>query len=67
MVSTNNGTDGKMLSAEVQYQNSSEETKRITNRAARQLVKIYSVNYFDILKELGEVATYADVKMMMSK
>ena len=66
VVSTNKGTDGKVRSAEIQYQNSSEETKRITNRAARQLVKIYSLNDLDIVKELGEVATYADVKKRMS-
>ena len=65
VVSINKGTDGKVRSAEIQYQNSNEKTKRTTNRAARQLVKIYSINDLDILKELGEVATYVDMKTRM--
>ena len=65
VVSTNKGTDGKVRSAEIQYQNSNEKTKRRTNRAARQLVKIYSVNDLDIIKGLGEVATYVEMKTRM--
>ena len=58
----NSGIDGKVRSAEIRYQNSNEDINRITHRATRQLVKIHAVDDLDIIKELGEIATYMDMK-----
>ena len=60
------GSDGKIRSAEIEYRNSSENVKRVTNRASRQLVKIHSSDDLDIIKELGEVATYVDMKFKIA-
>ena len=62
IISTKPSHDGKIRSAEVLYRNSSEMIDRTTTRAARQLVRIHSINELDIVQELGEVATIYDLK-----
>ena len=54
--------DGLIRKATISYQNSNENTKRETVRSARELVKIYGVDETDIVKELGEICSIADMK-----
>ena len=56
------GIDGKIRSADVKYRNHNENTDR-THRASRQLVVIHQVHDIDIIVELGENATYCDMKL----
>ena len=62
ILSTKTSSDGKIRSAEVLYRNSNEIIDRTTTRAARQLVRIHSIDELDIVQELGEVATLYDLK-----
>ena len=54
--------DGKIRMVTVEYKNHNESTKRVTNRGTRDLIMIHSVDELNILQELGEIATIADVK-----
>ena len=55
--------DGKVRSVDVKYRNHNENVDRLTHRAARQLVVIHQVHDLDIIAELGEVATFCDMKL----
>ena len=65
IASTKQSSDGKIRSAEVLYRNSNETNDRTTTRAARQLVRIHSVDELDIVQELGEIATLYDMKYQL--
>ena len=54
--------DGKVRSVDIKYRNYNENVDRVTHRAARQLVVIHQVHDLDIMVELGEVATFCDMK-----
>ena len=56
--------DGLIRKVTITYQNASETTKLDTNRAARDLVMIHSVDDLDIMKELGEMAVATDLKVV---
>ena len=57
------GIDGKIRSVDVKYRNFNENIDRITHRASRQLIVIHQINDIDIMVELGEIATYCDMKL----
>ena len=57
------GIDDKIRSVDVRYRNHNEKTDRITHRASRQLLVIHQIDDVDIMVELGEVATYCDMKL----
>ena len=50
------GSDGIVRKVDVKYQNSNENTFRVTKRAVRSLVKIKSIDEGDIVTELGRMA-----------
>ena len=50
--------DGKIRKVGVEYQNASENTKRLTKRSVRSLVMIHSINELDISKELYKCAKH---------
>ena len=56
------GRDGKIRTVVVKYRNHNENIDRETRRAVRQLVVIHQVDELNILVELGNVATIADMK-----
>ena len=62
VVSTKQSSDGRIRSVDVLYRNSNEAVDRTTTRAARQLIRIHSIDELDIVQELGEVATLYDIK-----
>ena len=59
------GIDDKIRSVDVKYRNHNENTDRITCRASRQLIVIHQIDEIDIMAELGEVATYCDMKLRL--
>ena len=56
------GRDGKVRIVSVKYQNSNENIPRKTRRAARELVVIHPIDELNLMSELGEIASFADVK-----
>ena len=56
------GRDHKIRSVILEYQNHIESIKRETRRAVREIVVIHPVDELGIIRELGEVATCADMK-----
>ena len=56
------GKDDKVRTVHVRYHNHNENISRITRRAVRELIMIHPVDELNIMQELGEVATYADMK-----
>ena len=56
------GRDQKIRSVILEYQNHSESIKRETRRAVREIVVIHPVDELGIIRELGEIATYAGMK-----
>ena len=56
VVKTVEGRDGLIRRVVVQYQNPGEDTKRETNRGARELVVIHAVDEIGISRELSELA-----------
>ena len=59
------GSDNKIRTVDVKYRNSNENIDRITHRAVRKLVMIHPVDELDLLTELHEIATFADIKRKM--
>ena len=53
------GKDGRIRSVLVEYQNSTEETKRTTKRGVRELVIIHHVDELGISRELHDLANSA--------
>ena len=60
--SVEKGRDGKVRTVKVKYQNNNENIQRTTRRAVRELVVIHPINELNLMTELGEIATSADVK-----
>ena len=56
------GRDGKVRVAHVKYQNSNENVPRKIRRAVRELIVIHPINELSLMREIGEIATYADMK-----
>ena len=54
--------DGKVRVIHIRYQNSNENVQRKTRRAVRELVVIHPINELNLVTELGEIATFADLK-----
>ena len=65
--STNIGRDGKIRGVVVKYRNHNENIDRETYRAVRQLIMIHAVDELNLLRELGEIATLADMKMRLNE
>ena len=57
------GIDGKIRSVNIKYRNHNENVDHATHRATRQLVVIHRVHDMDIMLELGQVATFCDMKL----
>ena len=54
-------SDDKIRKATVRYRNSTEGVDQFTNRAVRQLIVIHPVDELNIMEELGQTATFADI------
>ena len=65
--SVETGRDGKVRTVMVKYRNHNETFDRETRRAVRQLVMIHQVDELDILVELGNIATVADMKRKLNE
>ena len=59
------GVDGKIRSVEIKYRNHNEQMDRFTHRATRQLTVIHAVDEIDFIKELGDIATFVDMKLKL--
>ena len=55
-------SDDKIRKATVRYRNSTEAVDRFTNRAVRQLIVIHPVDELNMMEELGQIATFADMQ-----
>ena len=64
--STEVGRDAKIRCAIVEYRNHNEAFNRETRRAARELVVLHRVDELNIIRELGQIATTADMKRSLS-
>ena len=58
--------DNKVRSVIVEYMNHKENIKRETRRAVREIVVIHPVGELGIVRELGEIATWVDMKNKVS-
>ena len=54
--------DEKIRTVNVRYQNHNESHQRTTRRAVRELVMIHPADELNIMEELGEISTYADMR-----
>ena len=59
-------SDEKIRKATVRYRNSTEAVDRFTNRAVRQLIVIHPVDELNIMEELGQIATFADMQYKLT-
>ena len=59
-------SDDKIRKATVRYRNSTEGVDRFTNRAVRQLIVIHPVDELNIMEELGQIATFADMQYKLT-
>ena len=50
----------------VEYVNSNEDVRRQTRRSVRELVVIHPLDELGIVRELGEIATWVDMKRNVS-
>ena len=57
------GKDGIIRKAKVKYRNHNENADRETFRSVRQLVIIHLVDELNLMRELGQVANIADLKL----
>ena len=55
-------SDDKIRKVTVRYRNSTEAADRFTNRAVRQLIVIHPVDELNMMEELGQIATFADMQ-----
>ena len=60
------GRDQKIRSVIVEYVNHNESSKRESRRAVREIVVVHPVNELSIIREIGEIATWVDMKKKMS-
>ena len=49
------GKDGLIREASIRYQNHSEDHSRVTDRAVRKLVKLFSIDDTSVHQEMQEV------------
>ena len=60
-------SDDKIRKATVRYRNSTEAVDRFTNLAVRQLIVIHPVDKLNMMKGLGQTATFADMQFKLTK
>ena len=58
--------DDKVRKVVVEYVNSNEDVRRQTRRSVRELVVIHPLDELGIVRELGEIATWVDMKRNVS-
>ena len=58
--------DEKIRKVVVEYVNSSEDVRRQTRRSVRELVVIHPIDELGIVRELGEIASWVDMKRQVS-
>ena len=58
--------DGKTRKVIVEYVNSNEDVRRQTRRSVREIVVIHPIDELGIVRELGEIATWVDMKRKVS-
>ena len=58
--------DGKTRKVIVEYVNSNEDVRRQTRRSVREIVVIHPIDELGIVRELGEIATWVDMKRKTS-
>ena len=58
--------DLKVRKVIVEYVNSNEKTRRETRRSVREIVVIHPVEELGIIRELGEISTWVDMKRSRS-
>ena len=61
----NRGTDGNIRKVNVRYRNHNENIDRETSRAVRQLIMIHPIDELNIIQELGEIASFADLQLTL--
>ena len=59
-------SDNKICKATVRYRNSIEAVDRFTNRAVRQLIVIHPMDELNMMKELRQTATFADMQYKLT-
>ena len=59
------GRDARIRTANVKYHNNTENVCRTTRRAVRELVMVHHVSELNIMEELDEIATLADMKLKL--
>ena len=65
IISVETSKDDIIRKVRVKYRNHNENIFRETHRSARKLVVIHRVDEINLMKELGEVACAADVRLRM--
>ena len=60
MKDTHVSRDGLVRSVDVEYQNPAENTKRVTNRGARELIVIHPFDELGLSRELYDLAADAE-------
>ena len=58
--STHVSRDGLVRSVEIEYQNSTENSKRVTTRGVRELVVVHPVDELGLSRELYDLAVEAE-------
>ena len=64
--SVESSKDSKIRKVIVEYVNSTEETRRETRRSVRELVVIHPVDELGIIRELGQVSTWVDMRKKLN-
>ena len=59
-------SDDKIHKATVCYQNSTKAVDRFTNHAVRELIMIHPVDELNMMEELGQIATFADIQYKLT-
>ena len=58
--------DQKIRKVIIEYVNSTETIRRETRRSVREIIVIHPVEELGIVRELGEIATWVDMKMKVN-
>ena len=66
VMSVESSKDNKIRKVIVEYVNSTEETKRETRRSVRELVIIHPVDELGIVRELGQISTWVDMRKKLN-
>ena len=59
-------SDDKIRKATVRYQNSTKTVDQFTNRAVWQLIAIHPLDELNMMEELGQIATFADMQYKLT-